>query len=247
MNSAPKTYLITGASSGIGNAVCRRLLQQGHKVVALGRHLEQSFVDPPENLSLHHIDLADSTELYLLLKELSKSLTPDAYVGAAGYGQFGGLEQFSYDQIERLLQVNFLAHAHICRAFLPAFKGKSNSRIVLIGSEAALRGARMGSIYCASKFALRGFAQSLQEECGRNGVHVSLINPGMTAGEFYRELNFEPGSETQQRLESDDIAECVLNVLNARYGAVYQEINMAPLVKVVNKKMPGTSGSETNE
>jgi len=236
MSSKQKTYLMTGASSGIGLAICHRLLRQGHRVVALGRHVDKAFSDMPDNLNSYSIDLADSTELYILLKDLSKSQSPDAYIGAAGFGQFGGLEQFSFDQIERIMQVNFLAHAHICRAFMPAFKSKASSRIVLIGSEAAVKGARMGSIYCASKFALRGFAQSLQEECGRNGVHVTLVNPGMTASDFYRELNFEPGVEVQQRLDVDDVAECVMNVLNARYGAVYQEINMAPLVKVVSKK-----------
>jgi len=236
MNTSAKTYLITGASSGIGHTVCQRLLHDGHHVIALGRHVQKAFPDAPDHLQLHTIDLADTTELYLLLKDLSHSVTPDAYIGAAGYGQFGGLEEFSFDQIERLMQVNFLAHAHICRAFLPSFKSKPHSRIVLIGSEAALKGARMGSIYCASKFALRGFAQALQDECGRNGVHVTLINPGMTAGDFYRELTFQPGNELQQHLENQDIAECVLLALNSRYGAVFQEINIAPLVKVVNKK-----------
>jgi len=237
MNNKQKTYLITGASSGIGLAVCQRLLQKGQRVIALGRHLPNVFDNDTENLEMHQIDLADSTELYLLLKDLAKRLSPDAYIGAAGYGQFGGLEQFSFDQIERLMLVNFLAHAHICRTFMPAFKTKADSRIVFIGSEAALKGARMGSIYCASKFALRGFAQALQEECGRNGVHITMINPGMTASNFYRELEFEPGAEMQQHLQIDDVADCVMNVLSTRYGAVIQEINLSPLVKVVTKKI----------
>jgi len=236
MDSQTRTYLISGASSGIGEAVCRQLLARGQQVVALGRQLQKTFSDKPDNLQIINIDLADDTELYIILKELSKTLQPDAYIGAAGYGQFGGLEEFSFEQIERLMQVNFIAHAQICRAFLPAFKSKPNSRIVLIGSEAALKGSRMGSIYCASKFALRGFAQALQEECGRNGVHVSLVNPGMTASNFYRELNFQPGQENVQHLLIDDVADCVMNILDARDGAVYQEVNLAPLVKVVTKK-----------
>lgn len=236
MDFATKTYLMTGASSGIGHEICSRLLERGHQVIALGRHVQNAFVGQPDNLIVYPVDLADSTELYILLKELSAELEPDAYIAAAGYGQFGGLEQFSHDQIERLIQVNFIAHAHICRAFLPGFKNKHQSRIVFIGSDAGLKGSRMGSIYCASKFALRGFAQALQEECGRNGVHVSLINPAMTETAFYADLNFEPGKEIQQHLSAADVADCVMQVLQGRYGAVYQEINLAPLVKVVQKK-----------
>ena len=98
---------------------------------------------------------------------------------AAGVGQFGSLEEFSYDQIQALMTINFTSPVLLTRALLPSLKRKTRADLIYIGSEAALKGSRKGAIYCASKFALRGFTQALREECSTDKVRVCLINPGM--------------------------------------------------------------------
>jgi NADP-dependent 3-hydroxy acid dehydrogenase YdfG len=108
--------------------------------------------------------------------------------------------------------------------------------IIFLGSEAALHGARQGSIYCASKFALRGFAQSLREECGKAHVRVTLINPGAVRTPFFRELSFEPGMAADNAINPLDIAAAVLLVLKSRPGTVFDEINLTPLNHVWQKK-----------
>jgi 3-hydroxy acid dehydrogenase / malonic semialdehyde reductase len=149
----------------------------------------------------------------------------------AGRGQFKHLEEFSFDQIRSLMDLNFLSHVYLTKTFLPSLKRQARSDIIFIGSEAALAGKRQGSIYCASKFALRGFAQALRDECATSSVRICLINPGMVQTPFFQDLSFHPGSEGTQHLVPDDIAEAAYMVLQAREGAVFDEINVSPQKK----------------
>ena len=108
--------------------------------------------------------------------------------------------------------------------------------IVFTGSEAALEGARQGSIYCASKFAVRGFVQAIREECAKTRVRVSIVNPGAVRTPFFDDLHFEPGSASENAIEADDVAEVLLTILNARPGTVIDEINLSPQTHVWKRK-----------
>ena len=91
--------------------------------------------------------------------------------------------------------------------------------------------------YCASKFALRGFAQALRQECCGSGVHVSIINPGMVRTEFFDELDFGPGQNSCNFIEVINVANTLKMILEARSGMVIDEINLSPLKKVVSFKV----------
>jgi len=172
-------------------------------------------------------------ELQLINKQFPEI---DALICCAGRGQFGSLETFSYRQIEQLMNLNFTSQAYVARAFVPTLKQKERSNIIFIGSEAALAGSRKGTIYCASKFALRGFAQALRDESARSGLAVSIINPGMVKTGFFTELDFEPGEAPSSHLIAEDIAETVSLIFSSRAGTVIDEINLTPLNKVVQFK-----------
>ena len=160
--------------------------------------------------------------------------------------QFGSLEEFSYSQIQDLINLNFLSQAFITKAVIPLLKNKSMKNkglkkkgggdIVFIGSESAISGCRKGAIYCASKFALRGFAQALREECSKSNVRVSIINPGMVKSAFFDDLDILPGDNDVNFIEPDDVAVAVSMVLSTREGTVFDEINLSPLKKVVQIK-----------
>ena len=113
--------------------------------------------------------------------------------------------------------------------------------LVFIGSEAALQGKRKGAIYCASKFALRGFAQALRQECSRSGVAVSLINPGMVQTPFFDRLDFAPGGDETNYILPQDVAQSVAMVLASRAGTVFDEIHLTPLKHVVQFHSPRAS------
>ena len=236
MQTIKRTALVTGASSGIGRAVARQLLQQGHFVIGLSRDRQRFSVEHPQFFAAE-LDLAQLTEISPFAKGLQHDFPQlDAVVFAAGYGQFGSLEQFSIQQIEQLMTVNFTAQACLTRALLPRLKQKSRSNLIYIGSEAALKGTRNGSIYCASKFALRGFSQALRDECGKTGVRVSLINPGMVDTTFFTNLSFNPGKQPQQVLQAKDVADAVCYILQAGPYCAVDEINLSPLNKVIEFK-----------
>jgi NADP-dependent 3-hydroxy acid dehydrogenase YdfG len=231
-----RTLLVTGASSGIGRAIARQLLQQGHKVIGVSRNIQQ-FTHTMENFSAVQLDLSRLSELPLQLTRLAKDHPDiDGVIFAAGFGQFGSLEEFSYAQIETLMTVNFTSQVFLTRALLPQLKRKPHSDLIYIGSEAALKGSRKGAIYCASKFALRGFSQALREECSKSGIRVCLINAGMVKTPFFDTLSFEPADDETNYLQPEDIAEAVDYVLTANPNIVIDEINLNPLNKVVKFK-----------
>lgn len=236
MHTIKRNVLVTGASSGIGRAIARNLLQQGHHVIGVSRD-GGKFIRQMEGFSSVQLDLSQLNDLPQKLRELEQTFSEiDAVVFSAGMGQFGSVEEFSYAQIEALMTVNFTSQAFLTRALLPSLKRKELSDLIFIGSEAALKGSRKGAVYCASKFAVRGFTQALREECGKSNVRVCLINPGMVKTAFFEQLSFEPGDDESNFIEPEDVAEAVSYVLNSRAQIVVDEINLSPLNKVVKFK-----------
>ncbi len=236
MHSMTRTVLVTGASSGIGRAVSRKLLQQGHRVIGCSRDVGKfSQVHPgffPVELDLSQlVAIPDAcSQIQAQHPQL------DAVVFAAGFGRFASLEEFSGPQIEQLLTVNFTAQVFLTKALLAKLKQKAHANLIYIGSEAALRGARKGTIYCASKFALRGFCQSLADECGKSSVRISLINPGMVRTPFFDSLDFCPGDAEKQALMADDVADMVAYVLAAPRHVAMDELILNPVNKVIRFK-----------
>ena len=225
--------LVTGASSGIGHAVCERLLADGHDTIGIARDFDK-FPCNDRRFAAHEIDLADLDQLPAHLQNLVATYPAlDALVLNAGTGRFGALEQFSYDQIRALIDLNFTSHVFVARAFLPSLKKAGRGHLVFMGSEAALTGTAQGSLYCAAKFALRGLAQALRAECARAGVRVTLVNPGMVQSPFFDELDFRPGPEPDNYILPEDIAEVIVQALTARAGTVLDEINLSPQKRVI--------------
>lgn len=238
MHTIKRTVLVTGASSGIGRAIARKLLQQGHHVIGVSRDSGR-FIQQMDNFTAVQLDLSRLNDIPQKIRKLEQAFPQiDAVILCAGRGQFGSLEEFSYDQIEALMTINFTGQAFLVRALLPALKRKDHGDLIFIGSEAALKGSRKGAMYCAAKFAVRGFSQALREECGKSNVRVCLINPGMVKTSFFEQLSFAPGDDQSNFIEPEDVAEAVSYVLNSRTQIVIDEINLSPLNKVVKFKRP---------
>lgn len=235
---SPRTFLITGATSGIGEAVTRRLLADGHRVVGTGRNFTKTSLEA-EGASFHPeiLDLSDLEALPPRLEALRRRHpTIEGLVLAAGRGLLGGFEEQSHEQIRRLVDLNLTAQIFCARAFLPGFKRAGRGDLVILGSEAALTGRRNGAVYCATKFALRGFAQALREESARRSVRVTLINPGFVRTPFFDTLPITPGPSPHHALEPGDVAAAVSMVLSARPEVVFDEINLSPLQQAVEHK-----------
>ena len=232
MSLRERTVLVSGASRGIGRATVERLLDDGAKVIGLARTGDN--VIEHEHYRHYLVDLSDlmgaATTLQTLARELSEV---NALVSNVGAGHFGGLEQFSAEQVCASIDLNLTSHIILVRAFLPCLKRHQFSDVILMGSESALQGGRKGTLYCAAKFGLRGFSQSLRLDCSSSGVRVTLVNPGMVRTSFFDEQSFRPGSKAENAIEASEVAGVVSDAIAARPGLVFDEINLSPLKKVV--------------
>jgi len=233
-----RTMVVSGASSGIGRAIASLLLEQGHRVIGLGRDFSKCDIRHPEFLPVC-IDLAVLDTLPAALDRLDKSHPGiDALICCAGRGRFGSLEEFSCTQLRTLIDLNLTSHICLVRTLMPGMKQRSRGDIILMGSEAALAGGRRGSVYSAAKFGLRGFAQALRQECATSGIRVTIINPGMVKTAFFDELEFRPGDDPGNYILPEDVARAALAVLDTRAGTVIDEINLSPQKKVVRFRKP---------
>ena len=229
--------VISGSSSGIGLAMAREMLKRGNAVLGLVQDAASDAVNHPDYCQ-EQVDMADPDGLQARTAEILRAIEEPvrALVNNAGIGRMGYLEQLSVADMRLVLDTNFLSHAIVTKAFLPLLKRQGYGDIVFTGSEAARSGSRQGSIYCASKFAIRGFAQALREECGKSNVRVSLINPGAVRTPFFRDLHFEPGEGEDNAIAPEDVAIALAMVLEARPGTVLDEINLSPLNQVWRRK-----------
>lgn len=236
-DKASQLIVITGASSGIGLAMSKVLLEQGYSVLGIARNFDQSSIEH-KNFSTESLDMSDIDNLPSRMAEIVASIDipVKALINNAGVGKMGFLEQLSVQDMRSLMDINFISHAIVTKAFLPMLKKQAQGDIVFTASEAALKGSRQGSIYCASKFAIRGFAQALRDECGKSGVRITVINPGAVRTAFFDDLHFEPGSAPENAIEPEDIAQMLLTVIEARPGTVFDEITLSPLNHVWQRK-----------
>ena len=225
--------LITGSSSGIGRAISVKLLEEGATVYGIARNHKKFQPDTERYKPV----TADVTDLHAIPEKLSDLLITnpeiDGFISNAGYGIFENLENFSPEQISSYINDNLTSHLVVTRCLLPHFKTRNRGDIILIGSEAALEGAKKGSLYCAAKFGLRGFSQSIRQETSDKDIRVTLINPGMVRTAFFDELQFRPGDGDDNAIEAKDIANVVVNILSMRSGTVIDEINLTPQKKVI--------------
>lgn len=222
--------LVTGSSGGIGAEITRSLLASHHQVIGVCRHHSHQSA----NYQGYEIDLAAVDTLEKKYKVVAAAHPDiDAIICCAGYGQFASLEEFSFAQMQSMMQVNFISQALLIKILLPCLKRRGQTKIIVMGSECALTGQKRGTLYCASKYALRGFVASLREECRQAGVAVSMINPGMVDTGFFDRLNFRPGAARENSIDTAQICAMVNMLLSLENNCVVEEINCQPLKKVI--------------
>lgn len=230
-----RSVLITGGSSGIGLSLANMMSELGDRVSTIAR--DHSKVLSAFSLDKHTLDLSDVSALPECLKKNTQlNQAFDVLVLNAGYGRFGGLEQFSHDQIRHLIDTNLVSNLFLIKHYLPLMKSNGGGDIVLLGSESALQGAKAGSVYCATKFALRGLAQSLRADCSTSNIRVMLINPGPVNSDFFDALNFKPQEGEDFVLDSSDVANAIVHALAQPRNVVCDEINLQPIKRSFQKK-----------
>ena len=223
MNLAGRTVLLTGATGGLGHAVARRLRAAGADLVLTGRRADvlESLAAETQARALA-VDLADAAAVQRLASECADV---DVLVANAGLPGTGQLASFTVEQIDRALAVNLRAPMVLARELAEHMVARRSGHIVFMSSLAGKVGAPRSAVYSATKFGLRGFAQSLRQDLGPSGVGVSAIFPGFVrdAGMFHDTgTKLPPGLGT---VAPDAVAEAVVRAIERNRG----EIDVAPV------------------
>jgi 3-hydroxy acid dehydrogenase / malonic semialdehyde reductase len=230
-----KTALITGSSSGIGLAIVNSLLRQQCRVLGIARKHQKAAIDSPLFIA-HDQDLSDLKQSESLIKDICKQHSIDIFIHCAGEGLFGSIEQFSLSQIDRNIRTNLTSALLLAHYIVPNMRRLESANMLFIGSESAINAGKKGALYSSAKFGLRGLALSLREDCARDGIRVTIINPGMVDSPFFDRQNFRPGNDPSNSISTQDISDCVLHVLTSSPEIVYDEINLTPRNKSIDFK-----------
>lgn len=183
-----KTWFITGASRGLGAEIAKAALEAGHQVVATGRN-RSSLINilGPENerLLLLPLDVTESDQIKAAVENsISKFGTIDVLVNNAGYGLYGFFEETTVEDVQGQFDTNVFGVFNVTWAVLPVMHSAGKGRIFNISSVGGLIGGQMASVYCATKFAIEGFSESLSKEVSAFGIEVTIIEPGPFRTDF---------------------------------------------------------------
>ncbi len=180
-----KTVLITGCSSGIGEATARKFAAEGWNVAATMRNPAGAAHLEAPNIKVFALDVTDRASIAeAVAKTVEAYGRIDALVNNAGYGLFGPFETASDEAIERQFKTNLFGLFDVTRAVLPTMRGQSSGVIVNIASIGGLTAFPLNSLYHATKFAVVGFSESLNFELAPFGILVKVVAPGGVATDF---------------------------------------------------------------
>lgn len=187
-----KVVLITGASSGIGEALARECARNGASVVLAARRKERLDRITGEVRALGGEALAVKTDVSkeddvrrLVAAAVKRFKRIDVLVNNAARGVFGPVENIPSEEMHRTFDVNFFGMFYCCREVIPVMKRQGKGHIINISSIAGIMALPLSSAYNATKFAMNGFSESLRRELSSFKIDVSVVYPGSVETEFY--------------------------------------------------------------
>lgn len=186
-----KTIILTGASSGIGRKTAEKLVQNGEKVIGIGRNTKKlqaaaaEWKKHPGEFAAWTMDVRETGAAAEEMKKIiDRHGSPDVLINNAGTGKFNELEQLSIEDWEQMIDTNIKGNIAITQALLPELKQRGG-HIIFVGSTAGIIGTPKATVYAASKRAVLGFAEALRLETAGTGIWISVLNTGPVKTEFH--------------------------------------------------------------
>lgn len=213
MKIEPSIALVTGASSGIGEATAKRLAMAGYKVYGTSRRGVQS---GQRSFAMLPLDVTSDESVEAAVKELIRlEGRIDLLVNNAGFGVApAGAEESSIEQAKAIFETNFFGLIRMTRAVVPHMRRQGSGRIINIGSVLGFLPMPYGALYAATKHAVEGYSESLDHELRTRGIRVSVIEPAYTRTQF--DANFlAPDSKLDEYREVRALLDKVLKEVMA--------------------------------
>ena len=184
-DTSEKTALVTGASSGIGEATALHLAELGYTVYAGARRVDRMSDLADRGIRTRPVDVTDDGSMVGLVETIiADTGRIDVLVNNAGYGLYGALEDVPMEEARRQFEVNLFGLARLIQLALPQMRAQGDGYIVNISSMGGKIWEPLGSWYHASKFAVEGLSDSLRVEVAEFGVKVVIIEPGTIRSEW---------------------------------------------------------------
>lgn len=181
-NKTAPVWFITGCSTGFGRALARLILRKGWNAVVTARNTDQikDIAEGYEHTALLlPLDVTDKAQIAGAVEKAMQTFGKiDVLVNNAGYGYFSSIEEGEEEKIRAQFEVNFFGLVHMTQAVLPHLREKRSGHIVNLSSLGGLRSFVATGYYAATKFAVEGFSESLDQEVGPLGIKVLLVEPG---------------------------------------------------------------------
>ncbi len=228
-----KIVLVSGASSGIGEAVARKLAQAHHTVVLTGRDrkklegMERALASQGQRVVAIPGDVTKDEDVRHIVAEALKTFgAVHAFVHSAGLFRVSRLEETKAEEFRLVMDTNLTSLFTFLRHLLPHFYKQGGGHVVAVSSVAARKGFAGETAYCASKWGLMGFLEALRLEARDRGVKVTAILPGATLTKAWE--GFEGRLRKEDMLSADTVAEAVLFALQQPPAASVDELVVVP-------------------
>ena len=229
-----KVAIITGASRGIGLATARALIVEGAQVYAISRS-DLPIEAIASGIIQIKADLREPEQIEQVVQTILEQVgTIDILVNNAGVETFKPFLEATLEEYDQMIDTNLRGALLCTRAVLPTMIARRSGHLVFINSVSGLRGFAMDSVYCASKHALTGLAEALDEELRPQGVRVCSIHPGATATQLSVD-SWAPAEDARRPyfLKPADVAQAVVFALKQPPHVVISQIVLRPLIEPV--------------
>ena len=223
--------LITGASSGIGMSIAEKFSAEGSTVAIASRDFSRikDVAGKIKNSYPYKLDVSDRKEVETVISEvISRFKRIDILVNNAGIAEWGSVIDSPYEHFERQINVNLLGTIYCTKAVIKFMAEQRSGTIINISSGLGKRGEAEASAYCASKFGVIGFSESIAEELKQYRINVHIISPGMVDTPIHDSYIAKDSSERKKMLMPEEIADVALFLATKPYYVGIKEISVRP-------------------
>jgi len=246
-----KTILLTGANGGIGSEVARLLTDEGAKLILVGLD-ESSLQLLNAELGGQHIiieaDISSADDRHRIVKDCHNlEQGVDMVINNAGIGQFSLFQDMTQEQVAAIININLTSTLLLTQSLLPLLLTRQAAQVINIGSILGSIGFPGSTVYCASKFAIRGFSEALRRELSDTNITVRYFAPRATKTPINNENVIAMNNELGTKMDSAKlVASELVKFLKAKSSAKYLGWPEKIFVKI-NSVFPAVVESSINK